>query len=294
MGQYQYWVTEDVAITRPPFSCEACRVSTAPMSFFPGLRAECFGFAASSCVVHLAGASRAMRRVCRYRGSCERLIAQQHTVVLQPRSRCQTAFQGTVNVSLLCATIFRHRLNFVLLHRGQGSVFRPRHCCVFWEKQSCRVSHSPLGCGDVEDSEESSSRSSTFKGNDGVQLFLWFVGPGALIGVIVTCGSEAAPVLLRPCSLTSAAGCLVSASAPGCLSRMSPLRVRGMCILARATVCEGTGSFPTLFLFFGSLSCVLQSQNISQRDRELLPPPTAVDAVLILCFCQTLGNFRLQ
>ena len=34
----------------------------------------------------------------------------------------QTAFQGTVNVSLLCATIFGHRLS-VLLQKGQGTVF---------------------------------------------------------------------------------------------------------------------------------------------------------------------------
>ena len=45
---------------------------------------------------------------------------------------------------------------------------------------------------------------SSTKGDDGIQMFLSFAsGAWALVGVSLTCGSEAIIVLLRPCFLTA-------------------------------------------------------------------------------------------
>ena len=132
------WVTEDVAIiqlpsARPPFSCRACRGSSAPMSFL-GHGAESFG---SGCVVHLASASRAVSRACRTKGEFPRLVAPQRTLALQPPPFPARLHSQGINVPLLCATILGHRLDSHWFHIGHGPVFPSCHCCIFGEEGSC-------------------------------------------------------------------------------------------------------------------------------------------------------------
>ena len=55
-----------------------------------------------------------------------------------------------------------------------------------------------LNSEDIEHPKQPPPLSRASKGNDGIQVFL---GPGALMGANLTCGSEAILLSLRPCSL---------------------------------------------------------------------------------------------
>ena len=63
---------------------------------------------------------------------------------------------------------------------------------------------------------------------------------------------------------------------------IDPLAVRGQALLSRCSSACGCTVFFSLVL----LSCALLSQN-SSNEIVNFPPPTAEDAVQILCFCQT-------
>ena len=59
-------------------------------------------------------------------------------------------------------------------------------------------------------------------------------GPGALMGALLTCGSEAIPVLVRPCSLMELRAALCLPPPQAASSRSSSHHIRGICMFARA------------------------------------------------------------
>ena len=70
----------------------------------------------------------------------------------------------------------------------------------FWE-----IARGPLHCQDIKNSEHSSPLPGI---NDCIQVLLSFTsGPRALTGASLTCGNNATPVLLRPCSLNALRPC---------------------------------------------------------------------------------------
>ena len=67
---------------------------------------------------------------------------------------------------------------------GSFLILQEHKMCIEWEATHFGdISHGPLDCQNVQDSEESSSSlSSACEGNDGVQMFLSPECPGALMG----------------------------------------------------------------------------------------------------------------
>ena len=96
-----------------------------------------------------------------------------------------------------------HSLSSNIFVVGSFSFFRNMSCALRRQRHSSGMSPvAHFNCEDIEDPEEPSPLSSTSKGSDGMHMFLTLA--------CRTCGthgcqldlwSEAAPVLLRPCSL---------------------------------------------------------------------------------------------
>ena len=70
---------------------------------------------------------------------------------------------------------------------------------------------------------------------------------------------------------------------------IDPLAVRAQALFPR---CSSVCGCTNYFLWFVVLCAAVPE--FFQRDREFLPPPTAVVAVSMLRLCQTLRNFRWQ
>ena len=103
-------------------SCRACRGSSAPRCVLHARTIEKCGPSAYLLVSN------------RWEGACGLLSGNVHSCFCCNHPESETAFEGTVNISLLCTTILGHRWESLLLNVGQGSVLPSCRCGVLGKK----------------------------------------------------------------------------------------------------------------------------------------------------------------
>ena len=72
------------------------------------------------------------------------LVGRQHAIGFRLQPESVTSFERTVNISLLCTTMFGHRWESVLLNVGQGSVLPSCRCSVIENKMTCCFTHCKI------------------------------------------------------------------------------------------------------------------------------------------------------